>query len=108
MNNAKDIVEASGKAFIKELTRLLPLGSTAVAVYDELQSKQIERKIQRLEEFYANLATTMKDHTEKINQEYVNKDDFLDVFEKATRYVVSERQEEKRQYFKNILVNSIT
>lgn len=107
MDNAKDIVEASGKAFIKELARLLPLGSTAIAVYDELQSKQIERKIQRLEEFYTNLATTLRVHREEINQGYVNKDDFLDVFEKATRYVISERQDEKRQFFKNILVNSI-
>ena len=108
MNNAKDIVEASGKVFIKDLARLLPLGGTAVEIYEELQSKQIERKIQRLEEFYANLAATVNTLEERINQEYVNKDDFLDVFEEATRHVVMERQEEKRDLYKNILVNSIT
>lgn len=35
-------------------------------------------------------------------------DDFLDVFEEATRYVITERQDLKRQMFKNILANSIT
>ena len=108
MNNAKEIVEASGKVFIKDLVRLLPLGGTAVEVYEELKSKQIERKIKRLEEFYTNLAATVNVHQDKINQDYVSKDDFLDVFEEATRYVVSERQENKRILFKNILANSIT
>lgn len=107
MNNAKDIVEASGKAFIKELTSYLPLGKTAVGIYEELQSKQIQRKIERLEEFYTNLAASVNAVNEKINQEYVNRDDFLDVFEEATRYVVTERQEQKRLLFKNILANSI-
>lgn len=107
MNNAKDIVEASGKAFIKELASYLPLGRTAVEVYEELQSKQIERKIKRLEEFYTSLASTVNAQNEKINQNYVAKEDFLDVFEEATRYVVSERQDKKRQLFKNILANSI-
>lgn len=107
MNNAKDIVEASGKAFIKELTSYLPLGKTAVDIYEELQSKQIQRKIERLEEFYTNLAASVNADNDRINQEYVNRDDFLDVFEEATRFVVTERQEQKRMLFKNILTNSI-
>lgn len=108
MNNAKEIIEAGGEAIIKDLVRCLPLGSTAVAIYEEFQSKQIERKIKCLEEFYTNLAVTVNGHQDKINQDYVSKDDFLDVFEEATRYVVSERQEKKRVLFKNILANSIT
>ena len=93
--------------FIKDLVRLLPLGNTAVEIYDELQSKQIERKIQRLEEFYTNLANSVNAVSDKVNQEFVKKDDFLDIFEEATKYVVNERNEEKRLFFKNILVNSI-
>lgn len=107
MNNAKDIVEAGCKAIIKDLARCLPLGSTAVEIYEELQSKQIERKIQRLEELYSDLAETVNAFEDKINQEYINHDDFLDVFEEATRYVIQERQEQKRRLFKNILANSI-
>ena len=93
MNSPKEIVEASGKAFIKDLVRLLILGSTAVEVYEDLQSKQIERKIERLKEFYTNLAATVNAMQDKINQEFATKDDFLDVFEEAIRYVVTERQE---------------
>lgn len=104
----KEIVEAGGKVFIKELVRLLPLRSTAVEIYDELQSKQIERKIQRLEEFYRNLADSLNTVFDRVNQAYVNKDDFLDVFEEATRYVVLERSDEKRMFFKNIMTSSIT
>ena len=107
MNNSREIAEAGGKAFIKNLVRVLPLGGTAVSIYEELQSKQIKRKIQRLEEFYSNLAATIEAQKEQINQEFVNKDDFLDVFEEATRYVVLERQADKRRQFKNILTNSI-
>lgn len=107
MNNAKEIVEAAGNGFIKDLVRLLPLGRTAIDIYEEFQTKQIERKIKRLEEFYANLAATVSVQEERINKEYVNKEDFLDVFEEATRYVVIERQEQKRSLFKNILANSI-
>ncbi len=108
MNNAKEIVEAGGKVIIKDLVRLLPLGSAAVEVYEELQSKQTERKINRLEEFYSNLASAVNSQQDKINQDYVSKADFLDVFEEATKYVVSERQEHKRVLFKNILVTSLT
>lgn len=108
MNNAKEIVEATGKAFVKELVRFLPLGNTALDVYEEIQSKQVERKIKRLEEFYSKLTVTLQTQQDKINKEFVNKEDFLDVFEEVTRYVVLERQEQKRQLYKNILVNSIT
>lgn len=107
MNNASDIAETSIKAVVKDLVRVLPLGGVALAIYDEFQAKQIERKIKRLEEFYTNLSATMNAVQDKINNEYVSKDDFLDVFEEATKYVVLERQEEKRLYFKNILANSI-
>lgn len=107
MNNAKEIVEASGKAIIKNLARCLPLGSTALDIYDELQSKQVGRKIQRLEELCTNLFQIVNVIKDKINPEFINKEDFLDVFEETTKYVVSERQEQKRHFFQNILVNSM-
>lgn len=109
MNNALEIVEAGGIALIKDLVRLIPvLGGTAVDVYNEFQSKQAERKINRLEGFYRSLSVSLASVADKINEDYVSKDDFLDVFEEASRYVVLERQECKRLLFKNILTNSIT
>lgn len=109
MNNALEIAEAGGIAFVKDLVRLIPvLGGTAVEVYNEFQTKQVERKIKRLEGFYRSLSESLAAAADKINEEYVSKDDFLDVFEDATRYVVLEREERKRLNFKNILTNSIT
>lgn len=107
MNNAKEIVEASGTVIIKNLTKILPLGSVAVEIYEELQSKQAERKVQRLVELYINLSEKVNAVENKINHEFISKDDFLDVFEETTRYVVLERQEQKRRFFQNILVNSM-
>ncbi len=108
MNNAKDIAEAAGKAIVKDLARCLPIAGTAIEIYEEFQAKQVERKIKRLEEFYANLAESINVIEDKINKDFISKDDFLDVFEESTRYVVLERQENKRILFKNILVNSIS
>ena len=109
MNNTLEIVEAGGIAFVKELFRLIPvLGGTAVDIYNELQSKQIERKIKRLECFYRSFSESLQSVADIINDECVSKEDFLDVFEEVTRYVVLERQERKRLMFKNILTNSIT
>lgn len=108
MNNALEIVEAGGIALIKELFRLIPVvGGTAVEIYNEFQSKQVERKIKRLEGFYRDFSESLESIADIINTEYISKDDFLDVFEEATRYVVQERQEHKRILFKNILTNSI-
>lgn len=45
---------------------------------------------------------------EKINVSYVSQPDFLDIFELTAKYIVNERNEEKRILFRNILVNSIT
>ena len=96
MNNAKDNLSLIGKGVLKSILGSFPVGATAVAIHNELQAKQVKRKIERLEEFYHS-----------INEEFINKEDFQDVFEEATRYVVLERQAKKREYFKNILANSI-
>lgn len=45
---------------------------------------------------------------DRINTSYINQPDFLDVFELTAKYIVNERNEEKRILFRNILVNSIT
>ncbi len=84
-----------------------PVGATAVEVYNELQAKQVQRKIERLEEFYNALDERISAVESQVNKNFINKEDFQDVFEEATRYVVLERQSKKRELFKNILANSI-
>ena len=44
---------------------------------------------------------------DKLNEEYINKEDFIDIFEKTSRYIANERSENKRDFFKNILLNSM-
>lgn len=107
MNKAKEVAEVCGKAIIKQLTRYLPLGDLAVGIYEEFQSKQIERKVHRFEEFCKAVSEAITNLEEKINSDYINHQDFLDIFEKATDHIVSERSASKREFFKNILVNSI-
>lgn len=75
--------------------------------YNEYSSIQEQRKIHRLEEFLIVLNNDLQDFKSKINEEYVNKTEFLDVFEETVRYVVNERINEKREMFKKILLNSI-
>ena len=107
MNNAKDNLSLIGKGGLKSILGSFPVGARAVTIYNELQAKQVKRKIERLEEFYHSLDEKVNTIEKKINEDYISKDDFQDVFEEATRYVVLERHAKKREYFKNILANSI-
>lgn len=107
---AKDneFVEIGGKAIFKSTIGLIPFfGNTALEIYNEVQSKQVERKIKRLEEFYQSLDARLQTLEDRINKEFVSKDDFLDVFEETSQYIITERIDKKRNYFNNILVNSI-
>jgi CRISPR/Cas system CSM-associated protein Csm2 small subunit len=108
MNNAKENAGLIAKGVLKSVLGSFPVGATAVEVYNELQSKRVQRKIERLEEFYQSLDDRISTVEEQVNKDYVSKEDFQDVFEEATRYVVLERQSKKRELFKNILANSIT
>lgn len=100
--------KAIGKGLAKGLVSTIPyVGDTAIAVYDEIASLQATRKIQRLEEMYTALSTEIATMKDSINNNYINKLDFLDIFEKASHYIVNERCDEKRGMFRNILINSI-
>lgn len=107
MNNAKENSGLLAKGFLKSMLASFPVGATAVEVYNELQAKQVQRKIERLEEFYNALDERIGAVEDQVNKDFVSKEDFQDVFEEATRYVVLERQGKKRELFKNILANSI-
>lgn len=103
-----EFVGIGGKAIFKSTIGLVPfLGQAALEVYNELQAKQVERKIKRLEEFYQDFETKIKSVEDKINKDYLRKDDFLDIFEETSKYIISERVDKKREYFNNILVNSM-
>lgn len=52
-------------------------------------------------------AKDLDESQKSINEKYVKNDDFLDIFEQTVNQVANERNDDKRMYFKNILLNSI-
>lgn len=92
----------------KGIVALIPyIGGTITSVWSDIEAIQAERKLERLEEFFLNLKKDMENIKNHINENYINQPDFLDVFETTSKFIINERNEEKRLLFKNILINSI-
>lgn len=105
MNNTleKGLIAAKG------IVAMIPvLGGTITSVWSDIESMQANRKHERLEEFYIKLKDEVEEIKEQINVSYISQSDFLDIFELTAKYIVNERNEEKRILFRNILINSIT
>lgn len=107
MNNKREITQATFKAMIDTLGNSIPILSFAKNVYENLSQIQADRKQQRLREFVSELSDSVSSFESRLNNDYVSNEDFIDVFEKTSRYIANERCEEKRKYFKNILINSM-
>jgi hypothetical protein len=108
MNQAKENLEPIIAGVVKAFATAIPVSAIALSIYEEFQAKRIERKISRLEGFYFSLKDEVSDVEGKINQNYISKDDFGDIFEQTANYIMNERLEEKRKCFQNIFLNSIT
>lgn len=108
MNQAKENLEPIIAGVVKAFATVIPVSAIALSIYEEFQAKRIERKISRLEGFYFSLKDEVSDVKGKINQNYISKDDFGDIFEQTANYIMNERLEEKRKCFQNIFLNSIT
>lgn len=105
----EDNVMPAFKGITKSVISSIPIvGSAAVEVWNEVESKQVERKIQRLEEFYTGLYHELGKLKDQINEECVKNEDILDIFEQTSRQVISERNKDKRLMFKNIFEHTIT
>lgn len=97
------------KGVTKGLVAAIPyIGNAAVAIYDELQSKQVVRKLKRFEELYETLVNDFENLNDKIIKDCVQREDLLDIFEQTANNVVNERNEDKRKLFKNIFEHTIT
>lgn len=108
MNNAKDNLIALGKAAIDTIGNVVPIIGFTKSFYENFNSIQAERKQNRVNEFVIDLAKDLKDFEGEVQSEYVSHEDFLDVFEKVSRYIANERYKEKRVLFKNIMYHSLT
>lgn len=106
--NKENIIE-KGLIAAKGIVAMIPvLGGTITSVWSDVEAIQAKRKHERLEEFYIALKEEVERIKDQINTSYINQPDFLDIFELTAKYIVNERNEEKRILFRNILANSIT
>lgn len=95
------------KASINAIASFFPVSNAISSFLSELNSHQLIRKIERLEEFAYMLSDELNEISSQINNECVNREDFPDIFENITRKIVNERIKEKRVLFKNILLNTV-
>lgn len=102
----RDTIE-NGAIAIKGIVAAIPtLGSTIASVWSDIEALQAKRKQERLEEYFVALHEEVEVLKDKINFTYINQPDFLDIFELTSQYIVNERTEEKRIFFRNILISS--
>ena len=92
------------EAAVKGLSKTIPVIGDITSFFFEIQAK---RKQDRLICFVNDLSLDLESLKEQINLSFMVNDDFLDVFETSTKYIINERSEAKRKNFKNILKNSI-
>lgn len=95
------VLESSTKALIT----FIPLIGGAIGPL--LSDALADRKEQRINEFLRKLKEDLDKNKELVNSHFLNKDDFLDIFESTAKKIANERSELKREAFKNILVHGI-
>lgn len=105
---SKEKILERGLIAAKGIVALVPvLGGTLTSVWSDIEALQAKRKQDRLEGFYIALKEEVEEINQQINRSYIEQPDFLDIFELTAQYVVNERNEEKRAFFRNILISSI-
>lgn len=107
MRKTKDLLEASSKAVLVQIGNCIPIVGFAQDVYAQLEQIQAKRKVERISKFLEGVQLSISKMQVKLNEEYINKEDFTDIFEKTSRLIANERSENKRDLFKNILLNSM-
>ena len=80
------------------------LGGTINSIWADISA---ERKMARFEQFLMELESKVEAHKDSVNESFVKKDDFLDLFENTARHLMIERSSVKRKMYKDILLSSI-
>ena len=90
---------------IKALISAVPIfGGPISTILGDIQSI---RKENRFLEFINGLREDLHNFSDRVNTEFISKEDFLDIFEQTARKIVMTRQEIKRTAFRHILSNAI-
>lgn len=93
------------KTAVKALISAVPiLGGSISTVIGDIQNI---RKEKRFIEFINGLREDLHNLSDRVNSEFISKEDFLDIFEQTVRKIVMTRQEVKRTAFRHILSNAI-
>lgn len=101
-------IKKSGITLGKAMISAIPyVGGTIASIWNELESMQVERKLQRFSELIENLQSDFELIKGKINKDFVTEQDSLDIFEKMSKLVINERIKEKRDLYKNVYLNSM-
>ncbi|MBO9564226.1 MAG: hypothetical protein J7621_15690 [Niastella sp.] len=95
------VIESSLKALI---TFIPGIGG---AIGSILSDALADRKEERLNIFLQDLKSEIDNNREAVNKTFVSKTDFLDVFDATANKIANERSAEKRNAYKNILLNGI-
>lgn len=102
-------IKKSGITLGKAMISAIPyVGGTIASIWNELESMQVERKLQRFSELIENLQSDFEQIKGKVNEDFVTAQDCLDIFEKMSKFVVNERIKEKRNLYKNVYLHSMT
>jgi hypothetical protein len=96
------------KAIAKTASSYLPVVNCAMNFYEEKRNQVTQKKLKRLGAFCISLLKNLEKLENKINDDFIRKDEFEDIFEQTANNVMNEFREEKRLYFQNILINGIT
>lgn len=108
MYQQKDNILPAMKAIAKTASSYVPVINCAINFYEEKRNQETQRKLRRLGAFCISLSESLKRIENKINDDFIRKDEFEDIFEHTANKVMNEYREEKRLCFQNILINSIT
>ena len=82
-------------------------GGSLNSLLSDLQGKQVQEKIQRLESITESIKNDMAFIENNVNLAYTSNPDFADIVMSTMRHIIDERKDQKRIMFKNILLNSM-
>lgn len=108
MYQEKENILPAMKAIAKTASSYLPIINCAINFYEEKKSQVAQRKLMRLGDFCQSFLESLNRLESEINEDFIRKEEFEDIFEQTANNIMNEFREEKRRCFQNILTNSIT
>lgn len=104
----KEEIKDTAITLVKAGVAAIPFfGGSITSIWSDLQGKQLQEKIKRLESLTEAIKTDMAIIEDKVNENYTTGQDFADIVESTLRHIIDERKDQKRTMFKNILLNSM-